>query len=291
MGILYILFNEGDFLESLYFSAERHNYSTDEVYTFSQLCSDIDNIKNLYPDIPVFSIGKSFDGRDIVALKLGVGSKRLFFCGAHHGMEWLTAKVCIEFAKELVSYTDILHKFSIYIVPMVNPDGVEIASRGFKWQANARGVDLNHNYDALWQLSRITEIESGITSPCSSKYGGAYPESEPETKAVADFTRENNFNSVFALHSQGEVIYYDFCGIVPPETEEILTRIESSSRYLRELPSGTAVCGGYKDWFIKKFKRAGFTIEIGMGENPLPLSDFDNVYNEAKKVLFACLGK
>ena len=223
---------EGDFLAEIYTDAERHGISKDNAYTYDMLVSDIVKFKEENLEIPVFSIGKSVEGRELYAFKIGSGSRRVFICGAHHGMEWLTAKVCMEFGKELadacagrksfeqqastqqICFKDETHcgkenSFdfpSVYIVPMVNPDGVEIAASGYRWQANARGVDLNHNYDALWSLSRVAEEKFGIVRPCASKYGGEYPESEPESRALADFTRANNFDAVFALHSQGEVI-------------------------------------------------------------------------------------
>ena len=252
-------------------------------YTYENMMEDIKILKESYPEVPVFSIGQSLDGRELIAIKLGNGSKRIFLNGAHHGMEWLTAKVLIDFAKEVAQKKTAA--CSLYIVPMVNPDGVEIASKGEKWQANRRGVDLNHNYNALWELSKQLEISHGVTAPGPTRYGGEYPESEPETRAIANFTRQNNFDMAIALHSQGEVIYYDFCGIVPDGTQEYLTAFESVSRYRRDTPEGIASYGGYKDWFIKKFKKPAFTIEIGLGENPLPLSDLENVYNQVAPIL------
>ena len=271
-------------IKHIYLSADRHSITSDNAYTYEKLINDINYIKEKFPNITLFSIGKSIEGRQLFAIKIGSGSRKLLICGAHHGMEWLTSKICIEFAKELCMLSCL--STSVYIVPMLNPDGVEIASCGFKWQANARGVDLNHNYDALWSLSRMTEHKLGITAPCASRYGGAFPESEPESHALASFTRENHFDAVFALHSQGEVIYYDFCGIIPKKTEEYLTRFEASSSYLREIPTGTAVYGGFKDWFIRCFRKPGFTIEVGIGKNPLPLSDFELVYNGVRGILW-----
>lgn len=251
------------------------------------LLSDISSFKHDFPKTTVFSIGKSVQGRDIPAIKLGNGSRRIFICGAHHGLEWLTAKACITFAKRFAAEKS--DGVSLFVVPMVNPDGVELAASGLMWQANARGVDLNHNYDALWVMSRHSCEKLGVTGPCSSKFGGEYPESEPESRAVANFTRQNNFDAVFALHSQGEVVYYDFCGKVPQGTEDYLARFEAASCYVRDLPEGTAVYGGYKDWFIRKFKKPGFTIEIGLGKNPLPLNQFDEVYSRLEPLLFECV--
>lgn len=261
-------------------------------YAYGSLEKDLKYLKNKFPDLCVFSIGRSILGRDIYALKLGHGARRIFYSGAYHGMESLTARVLVRFVGEL-SYMltadktpDLLDGTALYIVPMVNPDGVEIAGSGEKWQANARGVDINHNFDALWELSKKTEEKYGVTGPGPTRYGGEYPESEPETKAIADFTRENRFDTVIALHSQGEVIYYDFCGYVPDGTKELLNRFEAVSRYKRDEALGIAAYGGYKDWFIRKFKKPGFTIEVGLGKNPLPLSEFDEIYAGVREILF-----
>ncbi len=275
----------------MYQDVPKHNIPAYEAYTYDMLLKDISEFKATYAEFPVFSIGKSREGRELYAIKLGNGSRRIFICGAHHGMEWLTAKICMQLAFDLANgkHTASCDGTSLYLVPMVNPDGIELASGGIKWQANAIGVDLNHNYDALWELSKQAEKNQGILSPCASKYGGPFPESEPESQAVANFTRQNKFDMAVALHSQGEVIYYDFCGIVPNDSEKYLQKFEAVSRYKRELPEGTALYGGYKDWFIKKFKKPAFTIEVGLGENPLPLSQFDDVYDDVLPILLEVL--
>jgi g-D-glutamyl-meso-diaminopimelate peptidase len=46
---------------------------------------------------------------------------------------------------------------------------------------------------------------------------------------------------------------------------------------------------GYKDWFIQEFRKPGFTIELGLGVNPLPLSQFDEIYSEAIGIFLASL--
>ncbi len=260
-----------------------------DVYTYQKLISDIEVFKKKHRDIPVFSIGQSHAGHEIIAIKLGRGPKKVFYNGAHHAMEWLTSKILFTFAQDLADDTygtnPLLDSACIYIIPMVNPDGVQIAADGSRWQANACGVDLNHNYDAMWQLSKSLEEKNGIFSPGPTRWGGYYPESEPESRAVANFTRQNKFDMVMALHSQGEVIYYDFCGYVPPGTEEYLKRFEAVSRYKRDLPEGISAYGGYKDWFIKTFKKPGFTIEVGLGENPLPMEAFEEAYSGVVGIL------
>ncbi len=261
---------------------------TERLYKYENLVKDIEGYKKEFPHIPVFSIGRSLEGRKLFVIKVGTGAKRIFFNGAHHGTETITSKILIKFAREL-SEASPKWDASIYIMPMVNPDGAEIASKGVYWQANGRGVDLNHNYDALWDISKHREAEYGITCPGPTRYGGDAPESEAETRAIANFTRQNPFDLALCLHSQGEVIYYDFCGVVPKGTEEYLRRFEKVSNYKRDIPQGIACFGGYKDWFIKKYKKPAFTIEVGRGENPLPLSEFDDIYNEVKPILFEAI--
>ncbi len=253
-----------------------------DVFDYSTLEQELHRFRSAYPQIPVFSIGKSREGRRLYALKLGRGEKRIFFNGAHHGMEWLTAKLLLQFAFDLAegSYNtgQLLTGRCLYLLPMVNPDGVELSKTRPGWQANAAGVDLNHNYDALWHLSKDAEEAAGIFGPGPTRFSGAFPESEPESRAVADFTRQNNFDLALAFHSQGEVIYWDFCGFAPDKSYTIAKRLTCVSPYQMESVSGIASYGGYKDWFIRTFKKPAFTIEIGRGENPLPLSDFPVIY-------------
>ena len=257
-------------------------------FKFDELLKEINEFKGKNLQIPVFSIGKSVEGRDIFAIKLGSGTKRIFLSGAYHGCESITAKILMRFSRELSDGSAFASpNASLYIVPMVNPDGIEIAATGKFWQANARGVDINHNFDALWDLSKKAEEKYGINGPGPTRFGGEFPESEPETKAVADFARENNFDLAAALHTQGEVIYYDFCGSVPDGTYEYLSKIESVSRYRRAVPDGIAAFGGFKDWFIKRFKKPAFTIEAGLGVNPLPMNMFEEIYTGVLPVLTA----
>ena len=49
--------------------------------------------------------------------------------------------------------------------------------------------------------------------------------------------------------------------------------------------TGITSYAGYKDWFIEKFRRPGYTIEVGLGENPLPISQFNKIYSDNIKVL------
>lgn len=262
-------------------------------YRYTDLEKDLDILRQNHPEISVFSIGQSLEGRKLYAIRQGNGGKRIFFHGAHHGMEWLTAKLLTAFAKDLAEDTfhtkQLLKNCTLYLVPMVNPDGIEIAAQGISWQANARGVDLNHNYDALWHLSKQAEKDYGITGPGPTRFSGTFPESEPESHAIANFTRQNSFDLTIAFHSQGEVIYWDFCGYAPEESLVYGKRFEAVSPYRLDVPDGIASYGGYKDWFIRTYQKPGFTVEIGIGKNPLPMEDFPDIYQKTVPLMLEAM--
>ena len=83
---------------------------------------------------------------------------------------------------------------------------------------------------------------------------------------------------MLAYHTQGEVIYWQFMGSAPPGSRELGLRLAAASGYaLGEEPYDSSFAG-YKDWFLQDFDRPGYTVEAGSGENPLPLSDFDSLW-------------
>lgn len=283
-------------------------------YDYSKLQMDIKTLTDNYNIIKSYSIGKSVMQKDIICAEIGRGEKKVFLGGAYHGLEYLTAAFLIKFLSnytvavmtETEHYGYDIKKFydsvTLCIVPMVNPDGVDIAVNGLDitneyhrhlismvgihsfnhvWQANARGVDINHNFDANWHMV--------VDRPSPSKYGGESASSEPETRAVEEFVRKENFDLMLAFHSQGREIYYDFDGMTGKHSLEIAEKMAKESGYAVCVPEGTASYGGCKDWFIKEFGKAGFTVEIGQGQNPLPMSMLDDVYDENAKIILCAM--
>lgn len=250
-------------------------------------------------NVKKFSIGKSLCGRNILALKIGCGSHALI-AGGFHGIEYLTVLTALRFAEE---YAQNPSGRGVTIVPCVNPDGTEIAINGAAcsgafypivsqicsdknlWKANARGVDINHNFDACWNRVKANELALGINKPACTRYGGCAPESEPETQSLVRLCTQKSFKRVLALHSQGREIYWDFGNCTPKECLAIAKCMAKVSGYKIASPEEIATGGGFKDWFIQKFHRCGFTVEMGLGTNPLPLSDFETEYPVVKKIL------
>lgn len=284
----------------------------DKPMDYTVLTEKLNQLRNTYC-IDVGSIGKSFLERELWCVTLGHGQKVTLYCGAHHAQEWVTTQLLMRFIEDFseadknggiyrgYKTSQVLDKCKIVIVPMLNPDGVELGMHGISkehpfyerllrlnngsddfssWQANIRGVDLNHNYNAGWGEAKMLERQYGIFGGGPTRYGGEYPESEPETAAMCRYVRTNPVDTVVALHSQGEEIYYDFEGYTPPEAMQKAQIISKITGYKLSRPEGIAAGGGFKDWFIDKFDRPGYTLEVGLGKNPLPISDFASIYSK-----------
>lgn len=273
-----------------------------------------------YESLEITMLGQSILGRKIPVLRLGRGSKKVLYIGAHHGMEWVTCTVLLRFVNEYcellrsrgkvngLSVEALDESRSIYVIPMLNPDGVEYALHGIEednplyerafsmngqsmdfshWQANARGVDLNHNYNAGFAEYKRLEAENGIFGGAPTRFSGEAPESEPEVGYLCNFVRfYDDFSMALTLHTQGEEIYYTSGGEVPPKGERIGERLASLCGYSLSKPEGMAAYGGFTDWFIREFGRPSFTVECGKGENPLPFSDFPMMYLRLRRMLF-----
>ena len=262
-------------------------------------------------------VGKSILGRKIDCFHIGNSEKIILLCGSFHGMEWITSQLLYKFIIKigntiinrempyLANLSECLKEYSLAIIPCVNPDGVEIAVNGSPsarhlqdfveriskgdtshWQSNALGVDINHNFDADWQNLKNKELSSGITFPSMTRYGGEFPESEPETRALTKFCRENQICKAIAFHSQGEEIYWSFGEHTPVQSLETAKKLAEWSGYALNFPESIATGGGFKDWLITEKSIPAFTIEVGKGKNPLPVSQLPKIYAQLEKMLF-----
>jgi len=85
---------------------------------------------------------------------------------------------------------------------------------------------------------------------------------------------------MLTYHTQGEVIYWQFLDYNPPNSRKIGETLSRVSGYsLEETPYASSFAG-FKDWFIQNFNRPGYTIEAGLGTNPLPTSQFNTIYSD-----------
>lgn len=288
-------------------------------YTYRERKNLMNALCNKYCFIKKNIIGRSCAGRDITALKIGSAKEYTLFAAAFHGSERITSVVLLKFIENLCKAIDTNGDISgikarkaltdrgLILIPCVNPDGCEISlcgeiafgdknevfkkqcNRDFsKWNANLRGVDINHNFNAGWEELHKKEMSEGIYCPGPTRFGGHKPESEPETIALTSLCKTVNIRQVIALHSQGEVIYWSYGENTPKRAKKMAEIMATSSGYALDTPIGIAVGGGFKDWFISEFNRPGFTVELGLGENPLPIENADKIYKQVEEMLMLC---
>lgn len=255
-------------------------------------------------------------GRPVRTLVIGNGPRKVIYSASHHANEWITSLVLLKYAEELaeaiqgggtvggVNARDIADATTIYMVPMVNPDGVDLVTGAIPqgsvqheaahkladnypsipfpdgWKANLLGVDLNLQYPAGWLQAREIKFSQGYTRPGPRDYVGRAPFTQLESRSLAGYTDYIDPALVLAYHSQGNVIYWQFEDYEVPGARELGEVFASLSGYeLADTPYESSFAG-YKDWFIQNYRRPGYTIEVGMGENPLPLEQFDEIYND-----------
>lgn len=236
-------------------------------------------------------IGYSVLRRPIYAMKVGEGYPVGIVQGGIHGREWITACLILEQIRAGVCCG------SVWFIPLVNPDGALLSACGMDsvdgewrrkllisangggnfslWKANANAVDLNVNFDACWGMGR-----GNVRFPASENYVGEAPFSEPESKALRDFTLQVCPQYTFSYHTMGKEIYWQFC--------QPFFRCMRDKRYARILSCLTGYplkiaegsVGGYKDWCIQKLKIPAFTIEVGEGKHPLGKKALEEIIKE-----------
>ena len=146
-------------------------------------------------------------------------------------------------------------------------------------------MDLNLQFPAGWENAREIKYSQGFNQPAPRDFVGYGPLTEPEALAIYNFTLQHNFRLILAYHSQGEVIYWRFQNYNPSDAFFIGNQLASVSGYTLENTPYASGFAGYKDWFIQNYNKPGYTIEVGLGVNPLPLTQFSKIYDDNLKIL------
>ena len=275
---------------------------------------EIESLLRTYPFMRSERLATTAFGRPISTLVVGNGPRKVLYSAAFHANEWITTLILLTFARQLgeaiVSGGEIAgrnarqlkEKVTIYMVPLVNPDGVDLVTGATPstspeyalatalsenypnipfpdgWKANLLGVDLNLQFPAGWAQAREIKFMQGFTRPGPRDYVGRAPLDQVESRVMEGYTQVIDPALVLAFHSQGEEIYWQFEDIFVPGARELGQRLAQVSGYtLADTPYASSFAG-YKDWFIKMYRRPGYTIEVGRGENPLPLEQFPEIY-------------
>lgn len=289
--------------------------------TWEDLMERVEGYRGKYDFVSVKTVGRSFRGREIPMLSIGNGSRKILYVGAHHGAEGITSAILMHYIDEAVQLIlsgkrvggadgDLLIKTRrMDIIPMLNPDGVEISVNGVAesdimyerllrmnggsddftaWQANGRGVDLNHNYNDMFMDYKVMERNMGIYGGCRSKYSGEYPESEPESAAICHYIRSERPCHIISLHSQGEELYYESRGFALPQSVKNGVIAQRLTGYRMKKTEGTAASGGLLDWVTRECGIPCLTVECGKGRNPLPEENMMGIYAVIRPLLMNC---
>ena len=267
-----------------------------------------------YPALSSFSMGRTAGNRNLPLLRVGQGPRIAFYNASHHANEWITTPLVMGLLEKYLqaeafgeplegeNVKTIAKNTSLLLAPMVNPDGVDLVLGAVTqqeqraaeeiaqnypeipfpqgWKANLRGTDLNLNYPARWDQAREIKYEQGFLTPAPRDFVGPTPLSEKESRAMFDVTKEVVPDITISWHTQGQEIYWKFLNLEPEGARRLGQQMALSSGYdLSEIPYASSFAG-YKDWFIQDFDRPGYTIEAGLGENPLPLDQLPQMLRD-----------
>lgn len=282
--------------------------SRQEQYTYEEYQRDIWKMKSKYKKkLEVHTIGYSEYGRKLYGIKVGTGEKSILISGTHHGREWITALMVMKMVENQVKEEDLYNRmgdYSIWFVPMLNPDGVTIqqgevrkfplfsrmaikkmneGSKDFThWKSNGRGVDLNRQYPAGWE-----ELEGESSKPSFKNYKGEKPLEAKEVQAIVSLTDKIKPTLAVAYHSSGQEIFWQYNNKENSERDmSIASKLAATTGYELGKPDPDAIGAGYTDWFITTYHLPAFTIEIcpTVEETSPPLSTFAEEWQRNRNV-------
>lgn len=327
-GRIYIVADSGDMgsleKQSVPFTLETHNFpqnnlsnvsiqggANGDFHSYIELERDLLDLENNFPDLAkVYVIGDSLESRNIYALKISDNvlndedEAEVVFLGCHHAREWISVEVPFLFGKYLlenyhqdVSIKNIVDQSEIWIVPLVNPDGLEYSIHYYRyWRKNRRdngdgtyGVDLNRNYGYQWGYD-----DTGSSSNFGSDvYRGTAPFSEPESQAIRDLFAQHHFLSLISYHSYGSVILYPWgYTFQSTDQEALLNDLASNMSQRMQTVNGTyysfgqssgslyTTNGSTTDWSFGTYNIPSFTFEL-----PPSSSQLGEFFNAEEDIL------
>lgn len=244
-----------------------------------------------------YRLGRSLCGQEIRCYRVGNKGRTIVVQASTHAREYITSLLAIKMI-ELASCIELNNTY--LFVPLANPDGVRIAMEGCDWlgtelkhlhntfdsrfwlyKANARGVDINVNFDASWGQGKYNRL-----CPHTHGYIGEYPHSELESKALSMLLQDSNLSMAVSLHSKGEVVYYGYAmnKCIARKYKRMIAPLFVDNCY--RLMKTKDSCGGYSDYCINN-KVCAFTVEVGADScsHPLPLTSLPKIVEDNMMML------
>jgi len=255
--------------------------------SFDDLLGTVTALKNRYPDLlKIYTAGYSESGRELLMYTLGNGEKKALIIGGIHAREHITTKYLLKVTEDYCEayggptgyygnydIYNLLNEYTLYIIPSVNPDGLEIilandtpeknvrVSKLSEYKANKKGVDLNRNFPIAWDY-----INNGVTSPSDYYFKGYQSGSAKETQALMNLCKENNFSFMISVHIKGNCIFWGDTYKTQNNSiyKAFAQDICNASGLLMTEPTQKPkdYGGGFENWFRHTFDRPGVCIEL-----------------------------
>lgn len=260
----------------------------------------VDSLVTANPRVSVDTVGRSYEGRPILAVKIGPrgdASSRpnVLFVATHHAREWAATETALRLIRRLATATDaridsLVNARDIWIVPVVNPDGYEYTFTTDRlWRKNRRpqgggaiGVDLNRNHSVSWGLDNV----GSSPTPASETYRGAAPASEPEVLALQTWHATHPPVISISYHTYAGLLLFppgSQYGVLSADLDayRVLAGTNVASAVIDRLPSSrrsfyapaTAwmlypTNGEYTDWASTTFGTISINPEVTSGYGP-----------------------
>ena len=267
------------------------------------------------PFLNVQVIGRSLCGRGLFALRLGNPCGGALIVAGLRGGEGTAGAALLQWAQTVcrcvktrlplcgVDLARVLSQTGITLLPCLNPDGLEIFTRGAKgagslrpfvqtitqcgvlWQANAAGVRLDRQFPCGFEAVAQQQKATCTDHPSADGFFGNAPLSEPETRALAAFCRSERFSRALLLE-EGE----DLLSVFPAQTEKQTRNTVLTTKMLAAcagvpflLPTLQEQSGTFPAWFAETMGQNAFTLSLN--------SDGDTYCRRAEEalVLYAVL--
>lgn len=289
--------------------------TTKQKYSYTDMQTDIKQLQQKYPDyVHVEIIGTTADNRNIYDVILGnpMAAKSVVFQASIHGREYMTSQLVMRQIEYYLdhydnkykgrSYREIFDKVCVHVVAMSNPDGVTISQKGIsgirnsilrkklkkmygasyttRWKANARGVDLNSQFN--YKFKYVKKLKQGAYAG----YGGKKPVSEKESIALVQLVNRIEPKAVVNYHAMGNVIFCKYGA-----SKKMQKKVYKLAGEIRKL-TGYSYMGldqspGFANWLVCKRGIPSCTIEIGRYGTPVSIDQFQTVWKQNKNVMAA----
>jgi hypothetical protein len=204
------------------FAPFREKGSEGAYHSFQEVQDEVKALADANPErVELVEIGRSYEDRPLTAVRVGlrdgVERPKAIFMGMIHAREWISTEMAMAFLNKLVApgddqeLRDLLDRVEVYVIPILNPDGLIHSQTEYTWwRGNRRvnadgsiGVDLNRNFPTGWGIGSSSRQGS-------QTYRGASPLSEPETKAFDDFVAAQKPVLSMTWHAYGRMALLPF---------------------------------------------------------------------------------